>query len=328
MYQAWPNGNHLTLSHHRRRFPHLFDSFSSQNVPDINLECTETIDWDDFESGNNSIYSPVNTEKLPKAEEDTGTLDDISSANFPPPNSPVSVCHNDPSDLFRNSLYVESLLQMWRDEVEPNISRSTGLQQSDKSIEEPIGNQNHGVECSDERSSSVQSPVDPSTDLRDLLTRDGVSFESSTVTMQPLSQSSPRSTSPAEIEALSSSVLGLSFDNLRSISPRIQRSPSPINSRSSSPRYLRSPSPFQVLDTSSHRFQADSSMDSWVFYDDRYQVRTHSPRQYVDEHLVPDVDMEFQTIVSDSEEFPSFTSYSRRLLNSCQDQVVPEYIEE
>ncbi|XP_052767007.1 uncharacterized protein LOC128207869 [Mya arenaria] len=305
-----------------------------QYVPDINLECHEVInDWDDFESGNCSIYSPAVTDKLPTIYEENSTK---VCEIFPPPNSPTAGCF----EVFSNHThYVESLLQMWKEsDIASTSQDSTGSFGSDplclpaQSSSQTASDVDDAIPWSENESSAdgSLSPVSITgsrSNLEDLLSRDGISFQGTGMHFQPVSHSSSRSASPFEIEAISQSVLGLSFDNANSIL-RMERSPSPIISRSSSPRFLRSPSPFQVLNTSNRDILMDTATENMLMYEERGIRRLYSPVLNHD-HQVPDVDMDFQENVSLTEEFPSFSTYvRRRQLNSCGDQIVPEFIEE
>jgi len=304
-----------------------------RTVPDINLECDESVDdWDDFDNGNRSLYSPENNEKLATIFEDSPL---VSCENRPPPNSPVMNL-NKPN--FLQNQYVESLLQLWHESenVWPANETDEYSQSSTESFSLPSASSTSSSTddreiSSDESNAGSISPVhinDTRPDIGDLLSAEGVSFRRG-LGLFPASHSSSRSTSPAEIEAISQSVLGLSFNNFRAISPNIGRSPSPISLRSSSPRFLRSPSPFQVLDMSSQNILMDTATENMMLYDDHYIQRSYSPVLVNIDHQVPDVDMEFQEAVMQYEEFPAFSTYRRqRFLNSCTDQVVPEYIEE
>lgn len=320
------------------------------SVPEVRLECDEIIDsWDEIDAINTSIYSTNHDEKVrSEVPSHLAYLDgsDQFSHQHKPPHYQAS---EDESPL--SNIFVDSLLQLWRD---TNEYPSTHVITSDTEYQ---GSQSDSVIFSDSSqlssaSNNIFSPgLDQTTpelaevsenNIESLIQDQGPNVSqipgselvdcatTATVTEMPapLSQSSSRSSSPAEIEGLSQSVLRLSFDNLRSISPRIERSPSPISSRSSSPRFLRSPSPFQVLSSSFLGAQMDDSTDALVFYDDRYIYRSVSPRNQSFEHRVPDIDADYQLDVSMSEEFLSFSNRQRRYQNSCGDQVVPEFIEE
>ena len=331
-------------------------------VPDFRLECDEVIEnWDDIDSFNTSIYSNECSEKLPmNVVPEFGLYDgdlyksDLSSI-YPPPNSPDY--HELPVEEFpSHNPYVESLLQLWRDtsdyagsstestqatvdESESQTSQSDSQNFSASSEQSDIDNSNndfnHGLdkatleiseynECCIDRSATLSQTQNVS----DTVMQGGDFVFNISADMMPLSQSSSRASSPVEMDNLSQSVLRLSFDNLRSISPRIERSPSPISSMSSSPRFLRSPSPFQVLNNSMFGAQMDDSADALVFYDDRYIYRSVSPRDRSFDHMVPGVDTDYQLDISMSEEFPLLSNRARRFQNSCDDQVVPEFIEE
>lgn len=329
-------------NHLRRMLQSIHEGKYLHNVPDINLQCDETIeDWDDLES---CIYSSINSDKLELSDgaiTQSETVLDKSSEfnyNYPPPNSPVKGYEDDqPMSLLHNQ-YVNSLLQMWRDSQESESGMQEVSENSDGyslPSDDPPSSQDSCTSSGDqadeyssemqlERENSGQSNINT-----DEVYNSVSSFPVGTEQMHdmPVSQSSSRSTSPAMMETLSH--FRQNFTNLRSVSPIIVRSPSPISPRSSSPRFLRSPSPLEYLDHSISSLPQDDSIDL-VFYEDRYILRTHSPVSTGSvDHQVPDVNMEFQQAVSDSEEFPSFRSYSRgRAQNSCQDQIVPEFNEE
>lgn len=335
------------------------------SVPDVTLECDEIIDnWDDIDSVNTSIYSLDNDEKISARytsdfRESVLENSAICDGGLTPNSSAYLTLQRELPLLMQDS-YVNSLLQLWHDANEQNLH----LQKNSTETElGPVSQGSHEssqseILCSisesnqtSEQSSNVSaekvisgSRMAPDTESADPSPQVDVLNESSHVSsngesslldgiyhLLPVSQSSSRASSPAEIENLSQSVMHLSFDNLRSISPRIERSPSPISSRSSSPRFLRSPSPFQVLNSSMLTAEMDDSADALVFYDDRYIFRSISPRDLNTDRRVPDLETDVQMDMSFSEEFVSFLGQGhrpQREQNSCQDQVVPECIEE
>lgn len=335
------------------------------SVPDIRLECDEIIEnWDEIDSCNTSIYSPEHKDKLAVTSQyafsDSDVLDLYSSDL--PSNSPANEIFQEVSPLLSQNRYVDSLLQIWREACDSTGSSAESTQAT-ASDTDGFGSQNDSLygnstdgsqstECfvaetnqeiiREQINSFVSSEFTDFSENNITTTGSGnqsfmdsssvheeISLLSLVENLRPLSQSSSRSTSPAEIENISQSVLRLSFDNLRSISPRIERSPSPISSRSSSPRFLRSPSPFQVLNNT-YNSQMEDSTDALVFYDDRYIFRSVSPRlnrSY--DHMVPDIGTEYLLDISVSEElFGNGVHTHSRVQSSCQDQVVPEYIEE
>lgn len=344
MYQDL-NGNYQyseylggVSNHLRRMLPSIHESKYLHNVPDINLQCDETIeDWDDLEP---CIYSPVNSEKLELSDgviTHSEAVHDKSSEfnyNYPPPNSPVKGYEVDQPLLLQHNQYVNSLLQVWRDSQESESGTQEVSENSDGyslPSDDPPSSQDSCTSSGDqagEYSSELQLERENNGQRHEVYNIvPSFPIDTEQIHDLPVSQSSSRSTSPIMMETLSH--FRHNFTNLRSVSPIIVRSPSPISSRSSSPRFLRSPSPLEFLEHSISSLPLDESTDL-VFYDDRYILRSHSPVSIGSgDHQVPDVNMEFQQAVSDSEEFPSFRSYSRRRAqNSCQDQIVPEFIEE
>lgn len=340
-------------SRFQRTLPAIYEDRCLHSVPDINLECDEIINWDEIET---CIYNSSRNEKLSLfAEEirDTEVEEDSSEFyhDYPPPNSPVKGIEIVQPALFLQNHYVNSLLQIWRDSHKDSKDNRFGF------TEDTCENSDGFSLPSDEQTSSqgtFTSSDDQSEDFSNEMATEGETrelrednvsshntinqnesmvFSSSNEMEQvydlpvPVSQSSSRSTSPTVIEMLAQ--FRQNFTNLRSISPVIMRSPSPMNSRSSSPRFLRSPSPLEFLEHSLSSLPLDSSTEL-VFYEDRYILRSYSPVSVgAGDHQVPDVNIDFQQVVSDSEEFPSFRSYiQRRIQNSCEDQVVPEFIEE
>lgn len=334
------------------------------SVPDMTLECDEIIDnWDDIDSVNTSIYSLDSDEKISARyttdfRESVLENSAICNGGLTPNSSAYLTLQSELPMLMQDS-YVNSLLQLWHDANEQNVhlqkySSESELGPASQSSYESSHSEILSISQSSqtsEQSSNVSAEkvtsgfrVAPDTQSADPSPQVDILSESSYVStngessllddishLLPVSQSSSRASSPAEIENLSQSVMHLSFDNLRSISPRIERSPSPISSRSSSPRFLRSPSPFQVLNSSMLMAEIDDSADALVFYDDRYIFRSISPRGLNTDRRVPDLETDVQMDMSFSEEFVSFLGQGhrpQREQNSCQDQVVPECIEE
>ncbi|XP_060581793.1 uncharacterized protein LOC132738329 [Ruditapes philippinarum] len=328
--------NHGSANHYHRPMPSFYEGRHTNNVPDINLECDETIDnWDEFES---SIYSKDRNQKFHGYNERSSEGDIIDESfefynDFPPPNSPTKGLQVEQPVLQLHSQYVSSLLQAWRDSQttkESNRSSDGFSLPSD----DPESSQ-ESYECQEEHSlgfdyemvsenEANQEALNSNSNLQD---RNSSDLSSSIqLAQQPVSHSSSRSNSPTVMEMLTH--FRRNIINFRSISPVIVRSPSPISSRSSSPRFVRSPSPLEFLEHSLSSLPLDDSTEL-VFYEDRYIVRSYSPVSSSQrDHQVPDVNMDFQQTVSDSEEFPSFRTYTRRIQNSCLDQVVPDYIEE
>ena len=326
--------SHSSGSQYHRPLVSL-DGKYTNNVPDINLECDETIDnWDEFES---SIYSKERNDKyLGYDERSRENIIDESFefySDFPPPNSPTKGLLVQQPSLQLHNQFVSSLLQVWRDSQpaqdangsSDGFSLPSDDHESSQESYEYCEEHSFGFdyEMVNENNTSQVSLSSNSN------TQDGnVSDLSSSVQMDqlPVSHSSSRSNSPTMMEMLTH--FRRNMTNFRSISPVIVRSPSPISSRSSSPRFVRSPSPLEFLEQSLSSLPLDDSREL-VFYDDRYIMRSYSPVSFSQrDHQVPDVNMDFQQTVSDSEEFPSFRYYRHRIQNSCQDQVVPDYIEE
>ncbi|XP_045187447.2 uncharacterized protein LOC123545177 [Mercenaria mercenaria] len=329
-YQYGESSSSSTNQCHQT-LPSIFEGRSLHNVSDISLECDETIDnWEELES---CIFSNKRNEKFHVYEE---TSQDAVGESFefyndyPPPNSPAKGVQVDQPVLQLHSQYVNSLLKVWRDSQKRNCSTEESGENSDGYSLSP--DELQSSQESNESSQDCEMATESETIEAILASNTIVQEHSDSAQMEqlhglPESQSSSRSTSPTVMEMLSH--FRQNVMNFRSISPIVVRSPTPVSSGSSSPGFVRSPSPLEFLEHSMSSLPIDDSTEL-VFYDNRYIVRSYSPVSYSQgDHQVPDVNMDFQQTVSDSEEFPSFRSYSHiRIQNSCQDQVVPDYIEE
>ncbi|KAL4238534.1 hypothetical protein ACF0H5_003241 [Mactra antiquata] len=301
----------------RSLLPSIYEERCQYNVPDINLECEESIDnWDDLEL---EIYSPERNEKVldTNISENLADVQDILKnevANYDSDEDRGPV-------LLLESHLVQSLLEKYKNSNDNCLPLlDNGAADTTKSLE--LFDKNElslqiDVNCANENVSKNDSIGSIS-----MLPRNSEMLQS-----LPIYDSSPRSSSPSFVEILSNA--DYDFTNYRSVSPLIVRSPTPLSSRSSSPRMFRSPSPLEFLEHSFSELPIDEATDI-MFYNDGNFRRSFSPVLFGStDQQVPDANTDLQQVVMSSAEFPSFQNYvHNRRLNSCQDQVVPEFIEE
>ena len=303
-------------------------------VPDMNmhLECNEIIqDWDlvegyeGFDSLKNESMSNLKSRYLPVTD-DLQMYDDV-----PPPNSPISNQEADKGNLlFFHNEYVNRLLNVWRESSEYNVSAESTqvdldqFQQSDRWSFQP----EQGYTASQSSTSSGNRSQD-SDDVSMEDSNHGSSPEHNTSlghsSDQEFVEASLRtfSVTRSDISSRSNSPLNVNtpgpYDHLRSVSPRIMRSPSPVFPGQG---LLRTPSP--NWDELQANLSDITPQELLLFARDRYSVRSRSP-QSVSDQEVPDIDMDEQSFYSDWDEY---TVRRSRIPQSCQDQVVPEFIEE
>ena len=311
----------------------------------ISLECQEDIDWDDIENG--EIPKPILVANK-CAEYTTYALDEYIEENdmnmyddgF---QTPYLSCRDDyRSATLCQKQYGNSLHHIWRESpLLDMIDESAESTQLDISQDESIGFSPASEEFtaenfSDENDAIVSYSNENMFDEIRYLQK-GKSVSSS----DTASNSCRGANVPDREDSNGSPTLDnqATHDNedprnyyasLRAVSPEMIRSPSPISSRSSSPRFLRSPSPLEILQQSFVAVPFNSSYDV-IVHDDRYFIHTHSPVTTTADHEVPDIDLEYRTVVEQSEEFPSFRHYQRIRTpqSTClDDQVVPDFIEE
>ena len=334
IFQALAGENQAELfsgqAHHfdtrRMNTPLIHDSFSTEaRVPDVNthLECNEVVqDWDvgevndGVDSLKNRSVSSLKSQPVPETD-GPQFYDDVT-----PPNSPVANHEDEKGNLlhFHNE-YVNHLLNLWRESSEYNVlaeSTHVELDQFEYS--------NRWNAHSDQEFAASQGSISSgngSQESDDISMEEGDSASSPEFT-QPSSnmfsftssESGSRSNSPLNLRTPGP------YDRLRSVSPRIMRSPSPVFPVH---RLLRSPSP------NWEELQANLSdltpQDLLLFADERYSVRSRSPHSVSDQE-VPDIEMDVQSFYSDSDDYYSSSMNRVRTAQSCDDQVVPEMIEE
>lgn len=307
-------------------------------VPDMSmqLECDEVIhNWDAVErldgydalkiEARTTSKSPVcvPVSDVPQMYDDDVPL--LMYGRTTPPNSPLSAEGSDKRNLLQaNKEYVSHLLQLWKESAEYESPETTQVDLHEfehsqswrtPSDEEPTSNQSSSGFGSESHSSGDFMMDDSSFSPPRSSSPQQVIGESSLENNSYMRRGNRISqyNSPLNVNTLGP------YDLLRSISPRIIRSPSPIFPAQ---RLLRSPSPnWEELQANLSEITAQ---DILLFPDERCSVRSHSPASGSDQE-VPDIEMDVHSFYSDSEE-----NVVNRIctIQSCQDQVVPEYIEE
>ena len=315
--------------------PGIHEETDCGRVPDENLqlECDEVIqNWDTIEGDDgfnalkNDARGPL---KSPMYDESQSSDGLHMYEDAPPPNSPILGEGDIKGNLlYANNEYVSHLLNLWRESSEYNASAEStqvnldefehsqrwslpsedDFTPSQSSNGSGSGSQDSYDVTMEDRSASPQQNNSSHTDQEYVDSFRNISFAGRENRVH-----TSRSNSP-----LNTSSLG-SYDLLRSASPRIFRSPSPIYPVN---RLLRSPSP------NWEELQANLSeitpQDILLFAEERYSIRSRSPASSSDQE-VPDIEMDVQSFYSDSDEY---TGSRGRTAQSCQDQVVPEFIEE
>ena len=315
-------------------------STQSSVVPDMmQLECDEVVqNWDSVERyppGFGALKAettsrpdsrPRSPKGIPVSDElqmyDDAPPADRSLYDETPPNSPLMGDGPNKNNLLRaNNEYVNQLLQLWRESAEYMYNSAESTQVN---LDEYEFSQQWSIPSTDDGASSSQSS-------------DGSHGNSDDISMEYGDSSPRRSPNPQE-SMVESSFRNISFlgngsrsnsplnlltqgpyDHLRSVSPAILRSPSPVFPVH---RLLRSPSPnWEELQASLSEL---TQQDILLLRDDRFSTRSRSPASVSDQE-VPDIEMDVQSFYSDSDEY---TLSRARTSQSCQDQVVPEFIEE
>ena len=319
-------------------------SAGSSLVPDMmQLECDEVIqNWDSIEryAGFGALKAEATSRpgSRPKSPKDVPVSDELQMYDDAPPtdqlhmydddtppNSPVVGDGPNKNSLLRaNNEYVNNLLQLWRESAEYMYNSAESTQVN---LDEYERSQQWSILSADDRNSSSQGSDGSHSNSGG---SDDISMEdgSSSPQCSPSAQESTVESSFSSISFLSSgsrsnSPLSLNaqgpYDLLRSVSPAILRSPSPIFPVR---RLLRSPSPnWEELQASLSEL---TPHDILLLRDERFSVRSRSPASVSDQE-VPDMEMDVQSFYSDSDDY---TLSRARTTLSCQDQVVPEFIEE
>ena len=327
----------------------FFQAISTRSsiVPDMmQLECDEVIqNWDNVERyppGFGNLKAEATSRpgsrpgSRPKSPKGVLVLDQPQMYDVPPadqsfyddtpPNSPTLGDGPNKNNLLRaNNEYVIQLLHLWRESAEYMYDSAESTQVN---LDEYEFSQQWSIPSTDDGATSSQGSDGSHGNSRgsddDISMEDGSSSPRRTPSPQEsLVESTFRNISFLGASSRSNSPLNLlaqgPYDHLRSVSPAILRSPSPVHPVH---RLLRSPSPnWEELQASLSEL---TQQDLLLLQDDRFSTRSRSPASVSDQE-VPDIDMEAQSFYSDSDDY----SLARaRTAQSCQDQVVPEYIEE